>query len=124
MNLVREESIDAVASSAVTEQLPERNDERRESQVSPQAAIHHLVTGRFAADIVGVAAELGLADQIQSGPKTAEEIAAAMGLHASSLYRLLRALANFGSEGTRHLENNASSQLLLFLLVNPNSTPG
>jgi hypothetical protein len=96
MNLVREESIDAVTSSSVTELLPEQNVKRRESRVSPLAAVHHLVMGRFAADIVAVAAELGLADQIQSGPKTAEEIAAAMGLHAPSLYRLLRALANFG----------------------------
>jgi DNA-binding IclR family transcriptional regulator len=39
---------------------------------------------------------LAVADQIQSASKTAEEIAAAMGLHALSLYRLLRALANFG----------------------------
>jgi O-methyltransferase domain len=96
MKFVTEESIDAVASSAVTPQLPEQNDKRRESQILPLAAVHDLLTGRFAADIVGVAAELGLADQIQSGPKTAEEIAAAMDLHAPSLYRLLRALANFG----------------------------
>jgi hypothetical protein len=80
----------------VTELLPEQNVKRRESRVSPLAAIHHLVTVRFSADIVAVAAEVGLADQIQNGPKTAEEIAAAMGPHAPSLYRLLRALANFG----------------------------
>jgi O-methyltransferase domain len=96
MNLVRKKSIDAVTSSAVIQPLEAQNDKGRESQVLPLAAAHDLVTGRFAADIVGVAAELGLADQIQSGPKTAEEIAAAMGLHAPSLYRLLRALANFG----------------------------
>jgi O-methyltransferase len=96
MNVVRKKSIDAVTSSALTQPLEEQNDKRRGSQVSPLAAAHDLVTGRFAADIVGVAAELGLADQIQSGPKTAEEIAAAMGLYAPSLYRLLRALANFG----------------------------
>ena len=95
MNVVRKKSIEAVTSSAVTQPSEEQKDKRRESQVSPLAAVHHLVTGRFAADIVGVAAELGLADQIQRGPKTAEEIAAALGLHAS-LYRLLRALANFG----------------------------
>jgi len=63
---------------------------------SAVAAVHALTAGRWASDIVGVAAELGLADQIQSAPKTAEEIAAALGLHAPSLYRLLRALANFG----------------------------
>jgi len=96
MNVVRKKSIDTITSPAVTQPLEKQSDKRRESQVSTLAAVHDLVTGRFAAEIVGVAAELGLADQIQSGPKTAEEIAAAMGLHAPSLYRLLRALANFG----------------------------
>ena len=36
---------------------------------SAVAAVHDLTAGRFAADIVGVAADLGLADQIQSAPK-------------------------------------------------------
>jgi hypothetical protein len=96
MDVVRKKSIDAVISSPVIQPSDEQKDKRRESQVSPLAAVHDLVTGRFAADIVGVAAELGLADQIEKGPKTVEEIAAALGLHAPSLYRLLRALANFG----------------------------
>jgi Sugar-specific transcriptional regulator TrmB len=39
---------------------------------------------------------LGLADLVQSGPKTAEQLADAAGLHAPSLYRLLRALASVG----------------------------
>jgi hypothetical protein len=73
-------------------------EEELTNAITPSAvdAVHDLTAGRFAADIVGVAADLGLADQIQGAPKTAEEIAAAMGLHAPSLFRLLRALANFG----------------------------
>jgi hypothetical protein len=55
-----------------------------------------LATGRWVAHLVGVAAELGLADLVQSGPKTAEQLAEAAGLHAPSLYRLLRALASVG----------------------------
>jgi len=43
-----------------------------------------------------MAAELGLADQIEAAPKNAEELATSCGLHPGSLYRLLRALANFG----------------------------
>jgi hypothetical protein len=54
---------------------------------SAVAAVHALTAGRWASDIVGVAAELGLADQIQSAPKTAEEIAAALGLHAPSFVK-------------------------------------
>ena len=67
-----------------------------EYHVAPPVAILQLVTGRWVSQIVGVAAELGLADEIQTGPKGAEELAAAKGLHATTLYRLLRALASFG----------------------------
>lgn len=63
---------------------------------SAVAAVYRLMAGRCNADILSVAVELGLADQIKSDPKTAEEIAATMGLHAPSLYRLLRALAGLG----------------------------
>jgi hypothetical protein len=58
MKLVRKEPINAITSSAVTQQLPEQNDKRHESRFLPLAAVYHLVTGRFAADIFGVAAEL------------------------------------------------------------------
>ena len=64
------------------------------AHVSAPAAVLELITGRWASQIVGLAAELGLADQIQTGPKTAEEIAAVKGLHAPSLHRLLRALTS------------------------------
>jgi len=41
---------------------------------------------------VGVAVELGLAERLSTGPRTAEELAAEVGGHAPSLRRLLRAL--------------------------------
>ncbi len=43
-----------------------------------------------------VAAETGVADLLAAGPKTAEEMAQATGLHGGSLYRVLRALASVG----------------------------
>ena len=55
--------------------------------------VQDLMTARWVADMIGVAAKLELADFIQAGAKTAEEIAKAKGLHANSLYRLLRGLA-------------------------------
>src|ERR1700756_1235632 len=58
--------------------------------------VQDLMTTRWVADMIGVAAELELADFINVGAKTAEEIAKAKGLHASSLYRLLRGLASYG----------------------------
>jgi hypothetical protein len=67
-----------------------------EFQVAPPIAVLQLVTGRWVSQIVGVAAELGLADEIQTGPKTAQEVAAAKGLHVDAVYRLLRALASVG----------------------------
>ncbi len=67
-----------------------------ESPGHPPTAVLQLIFGRMVTHIVGMAAELGLADQIQAAPKTAEELATSCGLHPESLYRLLRALANFG----------------------------
>jgi hypothetical protein len=58
--------------------------------------VQDLMTARWVADMIGVAAELELADFINAGAKTAEEIAKAKGLHAPSLYRLLRGLASYG----------------------------
>jgi hypothetical protein len=58
--------------------------------------VRDLFVARWVAYMIGVAAELGLADFIHAGGKTAEDIAQAKGLHASSLYRLLRALASYG----------------------------
>jgi O-methyltransferase domain len=58
--------------------------------------VQDLMTARWVADMIGVAAQLELADFINAGAKTAEEIAKAKGLHASSLYRLLRGLAAYG----------------------------
>ena len=42
------------------------------------------------------AAKLGLADQLASGPKSAEELARPMQVHAPSLHRLMRTLASLG----------------------------
>src|SRR5260221_113481 len=58
--------------------------------------VQDLISARWVADMIGVAAELQLADFINTGAKTAEEIAKTKGLHATSLYRLLRALASCG----------------------------
>jgi hypothetical protein len=45
---------------------------------------------------VYVAAKLGLADQLASGPKSAAELAAPLQVHAPSLHRLMRTLAGLG----------------------------
>jgi O-methyltransferase domain len=50
--------------------------------------------GDFATPIaIRTVSDLGVADQLVDGPRSAEEIAEAVGAHAPSLYRVLRALA-------------------------------
>jgi hypothetical protein len=45
---------------------------------------------------VYVAAKLGLADQLASGPKSAAQLAGPLNVHAPSLHRLMRTLASMG----------------------------
>jgi hypothetical protein len=66
------------------------------TEKSATQEVQDLMTGRWVADMIGVAAKLELADFINSGAKTAEEIAKAKDLHPGSLYRLLRGLASYG----------------------------
>jgi hypothetical protein len=46
--------------------------------------------------ILQIAAELGIADRLAEGPRSAAELAAASGTEPTALYRLLRALASVG----------------------------
>ncbi|HEV2783427.1 MAG TPA: methyltransferase [Actinophytocola sp.] len=54
------------------------------------------VLGLAPAQIIHVAARLGLADHLAGGPKTGAELATATGSHGPSLHRLLRALVCLG----------------------------
>ena len=55
-----------------------------------------MATGYWLSRIVFVAAQLGLADHLSGGPKSAEEVAKVTGSHPRSLHRLMRTLASFG----------------------------
>jgi hypothetical protein len=55
-----------------------------------------LIFGFWTAQAIHAAAVLGVADHIEAGPKTAEELAGLVGAHGPSLHRLLRALASVG----------------------------
>src|SRR3954452_6947019 len=63
---------------------------------SPSATLRRLVNGYQVSQAIHVAATLGIADKLADGPRTSDELAAAVGAHAPSLYRLLRALAAVG----------------------------
>ena len=60
------------------------------------AQVIQMAFGLIASRAIYVVAELGVADQLRDGPKSAEEIAAATGAHAPSLSRLLRTMAGMG----------------------------
>jgi hypothetical protein len=62
----------------------------------PQVVLTQLITGSLGSQAIYVAAKLGIADLLADGPKSVDELAHAADADASSLYRVLRALASFG----------------------------
>src|SRR5260370_10043714 len=65
-------------------------------RVPPVATVCRLVNGYLIGRAIHVAAQLGVADVLRDGPRDAAEIATAVGAHAPTLYRLLRALTSVG----------------------------
>ena len=62
----------------------------------PHAQLIQMATGFFLSGLVYTAANLGIADHLANGPKSAEELSGPTGCNSRSLYRFLRALTNFG----------------------------
>jgi hypothetical protein len=60
------------------------------------AAMFQMILGLAVSRALWVAAELSIPDLLKDGPMKSEELALATGVHAPSLYRLLRALASVG----------------------------
>jgi hypothetical protein len=70
----------------------------------PHAALIQMATAHWVSHMVRVAADLGLADLLATGPKTAEELAGPTKTHGPSLYRLMRTLGMvglFAEDGSR-----------------------
>ena len=65
-------------------------------KLPPQAVMLNLTIGHWIARLTHVAAELKLADLLKERPRTASQLAAAAGVHAPALYRVLRTLASVG----------------------------
>ena len=81
----------------------------------PQAMLLQLGMGAMISQALGVAAELGVADQLSKGPKSSTELATAVGVHEPSLYRILRSLASVGvfvESGERKFANTPMSEML------------
>jgi hypothetical protein len=58
--------------------------------------LSQLTIGGWITQAIYVAADLGIADLLIEGPKTAEELAEDTNTHSDALYRVLRALASVG----------------------------
>lgn len=88
---------------------------------SPYAVVFEMVLAQWNAAAISAAAKFGIADQLESGPKTTRELASALNLHEDSLYRVLRALAGVGifHEG----ENRTFSQTPLSDVLRTNAKP-
>ena len=65
-------------------------------ETSPRDTLLRMTNAFQVSQAIHVAAALGIADLLEDGPKSADELAEATGTHAPSLYRLLRALASVG----------------------------
>jgi hypothetical protein len=61
---------------------------------TPRQRFLQMVTAYWTSQSIHVAAKLKLADLVQKGPKTADELAKLTNTHPQALYRLLRALAS------------------------------
>jgi hypothetical protein len=64
--------------------------------IPPAVAVFGLVTGMWAAKAAATAASLRIPDVLAQGPKTADEVAKAIGADASAVYRLMRGVAGVG----------------------------
>jgi hypothetical protein len=87
-----------------------------------------MIAGFWLSRALYLAAKLGLADYLKDGPKRSDQLASLVGMHAPSLYRLLRALASVGvfveddrgcfamTPAAATLQSDASSSLRAFVI--------
>lgn len=67
-----------------------------ETTNDPAKQIIDMASSYVVARAIHAVAQLGIADHLTDGPRSAEELARVTEMHAPSLYRLLRAAAGFG----------------------------
>lgn len=65
-------------------------------ELSPGEQLLALASGAWVTQMIHVAAELGLADQLSGGERDVQDLAQTCGADADSLFRLLRGLASLG----------------------------
>src|ERR671920_15453 len=65
-------------------------------ETSPRDTLLQMTNAFQVSQAIYVAATLGIADLLEDGPKSVDELAETTGTHVPTLYRLLRALASVG----------------------------
>jgi O-methyltransferase domain/Dimerisation domain len=75
--------------------FPVRIAPTKDGNPSP-LVLFQMATGYWVSQAIYVAAKLGIADLLKDGPQSSAALAAATGSHASSLFRLMRALSSVG----------------------------
>jgi SAM-dependent methyltransferase len=65
-------------------------------ELPPNLELLQLVVGKWAAQAVYAAAEIGIADRLKDGPRRSADVARECGTSDDATYRLMRALSNIG----------------------------
>lgn len=65
-----------------------------EIRENTEQMMNRMIVGSWVTQAIYVAAEIGIADLLAPGPRTAEELAQETGAHGAALYRVMRALAS------------------------------
>ena len=63
---------------------------------APPEVMLKMITGYWVSQAIGVAARLGVADQLAVGPRSSDDLASAVGADPQSLHRVMRMLASIG----------------------------
>jgi O-methyltransferase domain/Dimerisation domain len=85
------------------------------NKIPPPQQMFRNITAYWVTQLMGTAARLGVADQLEKGPMQVDELAANVGANPSALYRALRACTAVGvfTEQAGHVfANNELSQTL------------
>jgi hypothetical protein len=85
------------------------------SNQSAAAELRRLIVGYRLSQALHVAAKLGVADVLQNGPLSVDELARAVSAHPESLYRVMRVLASesvFAESEPRHFQLTPLALLL------------
>jgi len=62
--------------------------------VPPSAAMMGLITGYWVSQAIGVVSHLAIADQLNQGPRTSDDLAASVSVEPQALYRVMRLLSS------------------------------